>query len=196
MASPSKAWVTIADSQVDADSPGDTTLVTGFRDDLVHLREWLGMSYTAAQNHDHDGVNSALSAGVLDGSVTPAKMSNAAAGDYIIHINADERQTTSTSYVKVKETKIGSAGTYRIKFSSKHDGSGTHYARIYKNGSSVGTERNPTTSYAEYSEDISGWAVGDLVQVYIRSPDGIAMQAKDLKICVAAPHIAGGTHAY
>ncbi len=69
MAAPSKAWVTIADSQVDADSPGDTTLVTGFRDDLVHLREWLGMSYTAAQNHDHDGVNSKLTASAAAGSI-------------------------------------------------------------------------------------------------------------------------------
>ena len=42
MAAISKAWVTIADSAVDPDSPGDATLMTGIRDDLVHLREWLG----------------------------------------------------------------------------------------------------------------------------------------------------------
>jgi len=59
MAAPSKSWVTIVDSQVDADSPLDTTLVTGLRDDLVHLREWLGKDYTATQNHKHDGADSA-----------------------------------------------------------------------------------------------------------------------------------------
>lgn len=58
MAAPSKAWSAIADSQIDADSPLDTTLVTSIRDSLIHLEEWLGMSYTAAQDHDHDGVNS------------------------------------------------------------------------------------------------------------------------------------------
>ena len=59
MAAPSKAWVVVADTQVDADSPLDTTLVTALRDDTVHLEEWLGKDYTAAQNHDHDGTNSA-----------------------------------------------------------------------------------------------------------------------------------------
>lgn len=56
-----KAWVTIADGAVDPDSPLDAALMTGLRDDLVHLREWLGASYTAGavQNHNHDGANSA-----------------------------------------------------------------------------------------------------------------------------------------
>jgi hypothetical protein len=58
----SKSWVTIADSAVDPDSPVDTTLMTGLRDDLVHVREWLGASYYAGavQDHNHDGVNSAM----------------------------------------------------------------------------------------------------------------------------------------
>lgn len=57
----SKSFVTIADSAVDPDSPLDTTLMTGIRDNLVHLREWLGASFTAAavQDHNHDGSNSA-----------------------------------------------------------------------------------------------------------------------------------------
>lgn len=59
MPAPSKAWVPIADSQVDAESPLDTTLMTGIRDNLVHLKEWIGDSFTSAKNHDHNGVNSA-----------------------------------------------------------------------------------------------------------------------------------------
>lgn len=57
----SKSWVTIADTAVDPDSPVDSTLMFGLRDDLVHLREWLGASFTAGavQNHNHDGTNSA-----------------------------------------------------------------------------------------------------------------------------------------
>lgn len=73
MAAPSKVWVNIADSQVDADSPIDGVLLTAYRDDLVHLREWLGLSYTAAQNHNHDGVNSA-SIILPDNSITGAKL--------------------------------------------------------------------------------------------------------------------------
>lgn len=56
-----KAWVDIADGAVDPDSPLDTTLLTALRDNHIHVREWLGASYTggAIQDHDHDGVNSA-----------------------------------------------------------------------------------------------------------------------------------------
>ena len=71
---PSKNWTNIADSQVDAESPLDTTLLTSIRDDLVHLKEWLGLSYTAVQNHDHDGVNSKEVAGVANDSITGPKI--------------------------------------------------------------------------------------------------------------------------
>lgn len=58
----SKSWVAITDAQVDPDSPLDTALITGLRDDLIHLREWMGASFTggAVQDHSHDGVNSTL----------------------------------------------------------------------------------------------------------------------------------------
>lgn len=60
MPAPSKSWTDIADSAIDPDSPLDVTLMTAIRDDLVHLKEWLGYGYTAAQAHDHDGINSTL----------------------------------------------------------------------------------------------------------------------------------------
>ena len=58
MTAPSKNWTDIADTQIDADSPLDTTLLTAIRDDLVHIREWLGKDYAAAINHCHDGLDS------------------------------------------------------------------------------------------------------------------------------------------
>jgi microcystin-dependent protein len=63
----SKGWVAIADTAVDPDSPIDAALMTGLRDDVVHLREWLGASYFAGaiQDHNHDGVNSAAVAGEI-----------------------------------------------------------------------------------------------------------------------------------
>lgn len=68
----SKVWVDIADSAVDPDSPVDQALVEGMRDDLVHLREWVGASYVAGavQDHNHDGVNSAQIAGGI-GTIKP-----------------------------------------------------------------------------------------------------------------------------
>lgn len=58
MAAPSKNFTNITDSQIDADSPIDTTLMTGIRDSLVNVKEWLGNSYTAAVDHGHNGIDS------------------------------------------------------------------------------------------------------------------------------------------
>lgn len=60
MPAPSKSFTVIADTDVDPDSPLTTGLMTALRDNDIHLEEWLGKDYTAAQNHTHDGVDSAL----------------------------------------------------------------------------------------------------------------------------------------
>ena len=60
MAVPSKTFTIIADSAIDADSPLTADLMEDFRNNDIFLEEWLGHSYVAAQDHDHDGVNSAL----------------------------------------------------------------------------------------------------------------------------------------
>lgn len=77
MPAPSKSWVTVIDGQVDSDSPVDSVLMTGLRDDLVHLREWLGSSYTAQVNHTHNGVDSALVTSIANDAVTTAKIAAA-----------------------------------------------------------------------------------------------------------------------
>lgn len=58
MPAPAKSFTVIADTAVDVDSPLDEALVTALRDNTFHLEEWLGKNYTAAVDHDHDGVNS------------------------------------------------------------------------------------------------------------------------------------------
>lgn len=55
---PSKVFTVIPDGDVDPDSPVTTNLMSELRDNDIHLEEWLGLSFTAAQDHDHDGVNS------------------------------------------------------------------------------------------------------------------------------------------
>jgi hypothetical protein len=59
MAAPTKPFTSIADTRIDADSPLTEDLMEDYRDNDIHLEEWLGGSYTAAIDHDHDGVNSA-----------------------------------------------------------------------------------------------------------------------------------------
>ena len=122
MPAPSKTWVVIADSQVDADSPLDTTLMTGVRDDLVHLEEWLGDGYTAAKDHDHDGVNS-KTAVLADNTVTWAKMTKAqgsynhtVGGSIYISINQYSHyphynKTAGTAEYSLKCETQGSAAT-------------------------------------------------------------------------------------
>ncbi|MEW6314628.1 MAG: tail fiber protein [Pseudomonadota bacterium] len=57
-----KSWTNIADSAVDPDAPLLSSLAYAWRDNIIHVREWLGANYTAGavQDHNHDGVNSAL----------------------------------------------------------------------------------------------------------------------------------------
>lgn len=60
MTAPSKNFTSVPDASIDVDSPWTQEVTTQYRDNDIHLEEWLGASYTAAQDHNHDGVNSAL----------------------------------------------------------------------------------------------------------------------------------------
>lgn len=69
MAAPSVAFTVIPDGDIDPDSPITTTLMTSIRDDLQHLREWLGHGFTPAQAHTHNGVDSAALPGNAMGAI-------------------------------------------------------------------------------------------------------------------------------
>lgn len=69
MPAPSKNFTVIADGDIDPDSPITTGLMTKLRDNDIHLEEWLGKDYTAATNHTHDGVDSALLPGNVAGGL-------------------------------------------------------------------------------------------------------------------------------
>lgn len=93
MPSPTYSWNDITTSQTDADSPVDTALMEGIRQNLVHLQEWLGYGYAAAQAHTHNGTDSAYitalgsnsvgTASILDANVTLSKL-KMAQGSYSI----------------------------------------------------------------------------------------------------------------
>lgn len=110
----------------------------------------------------NDGTNLQLIGG------SSSSGANFAVGDIPVAASTGIVGETSTSYTKVKEIYIPRAGNLRVKFDMRLSGTSTSKARIYKNGSAVGTERSTSsTSYTTYSEDITGLAAGDRLQIYV-----------------------------
>ena len=66
------AWTSIAAGQTDADSPINQLLMDSIRENLEHLELWLGKSYTAANDHDHDDANSKAVAAVASANAAGA----------------------------------------------------------------------------------------------------------------------------
>lgn len=92
----------------------------------------------------------------------------------IKHSNDAVKNTGSATYAKLKEIEVGMrlAGV-RVYFDLTC-GSGTAFARLYKNGVAIGTERSmgvggPTTYY----DDITSIVIGDLLQIYAYSFEGL-----------------------
>ncbi|MFQ5479792.1 MAG: hypothetical protein ACE5DW_00755 [Thermodesulfobacteriota bacterium] len=166
MATPTKNWTDIPDTAIDADSPLDTTLLTEIRDDLVHMHEWLGLNYTAAVDHNHDGLNSALPAS--PGSYT----TDGAAADLVLFADTERSKfgDAGGTWTKVKEFRVGRGGSLKVSFDGKYvifaGAPTTVGARIYKNSIPYGTLRSFTTAYQTFTEILGGFAPGDVVQLY------------------------------
>lgn len=102
--------------------------------------------------------------------------------------NDTQKYTHSQTYVKLKEIKLNQdLPACRIKFDLEghsYVGEQYAYARIYKNGVAIGTERSVymgatgATTSATFSEDFTGFVKGDLIQLYAYTPgDGNAYAA-------------------
>jgi len=105
---------------------------------------------------------------VADNSVTNVKLAPTLAGNELVGWARTERyKQADATWTKVKEIRISQRGTNRIKFDLKCFNL-TYYtqARIYRNGAPVGTIQNATVPYTTRSEDIAGWGIGDLCQLY------------------------------
>jgi len=69
-------YSSISASQTDADSPIDTVLMDGMRQNIDVCYEWIGgPTYTPSTSHDHDGVNSKPVVSVADDAITLPKIS-------------------------------------------------------------------------------------------------------------------------
>lgn len=112
------------------------------------------------------------------------------AGTILIASADKERDRSSLGYGKLKEIKICQGGTYRVKFSAKGASvSDSLKARIYKNGSAVGTERIPqSTSYIEYSEDLA-FATGDTCELWGYCNGIYALYVKEFRLYVSFKQI-------
>ncbi len=165
------AYSAIASIEADANSPADATLWGKVKDNF----------------DDHETRIDTMETTLVDSVV----------GDYYIHKNEPSRSTTSTFYVKLKEIKLDKAGAIRTKFTLVSDtGGGWVYGKVYRNGSAVGTEQSmQSTTPSEYSEDISGWAIGDLYQIYGKTVNGGQVcTISDQKVCVGSPGTTPGAH--
>jgi len=93
----------------------------------------------------------------------------------------------TTSYTKIKTLYVARPGAVRIKFSMRSHNGNTVYGRIYKNGVAIGTQRSTTsTSYQTYSEDFSGIAIGDLIQLYVKSSNSLPVYTNSFQLYVVA----------
>lgn len=116
MAYPSKTFTTISDSAIDADSPIDVSLMTSFRDNDIHLKEWLGRDYSAEPNHSHDGVNSkSISGGetlLMDRDAMTISQSFVTVDTVMLYIPAD---LTALSYCARTKVELAGRADMRLK---------------------------------------------------------------------------------
>lgn len=108
------------------------------------------------------------------------------AGDVIIGISRGG-VTDSTNYEKVAEFLVGQGGTLRIVFSLKSNAPSfpVVYGQIRRNGTQVGAERSTISPTPEtFSEDISDWSPGDLLQLWMRCSAADYVEYRDFKLQV------------
>lgn len=178
------AYSAITAGEVDADSPIDTVLMGKVKDNFIDHESRLVTGEAGGFP-----IGGAPTAGNYNLYQSPWTYQKTAGGTYIL--------LTNPTYSYPAKIKVGQAGTYRVKFLAKHDagGGGVGYAKLYKNGTTFGTERALTTSYVWYSEDLT-FAADDTIEIwgYVTS-GGTTMDIAEFNLCVAAPIIAGAAYA-
>lgn len=104
-----------------------------------------------------------------DASVSRSKLENRIAGEYLEVSTGGGSVGYGSGWKKIKEIYIPFGGTYRVRFDlAATDYTCTAGARIYKNGVAHGSAvytASPTP--VAYTQDISGWSPGDLLQLYL-----------------------------
>jgi len=100
--------------------------------------------------------------------------------DHLRNSNNEEKSNGGTTYIKLKETKLeANLDACRIVFGLySSTGTSSAFGRIYKNGTAIGTERSTTdVNWVYFTEDFTGFKVGDLIQIYGKASAGVAYVA-------------------
>jgi len=85
---------------------------------------------------------------------------------------ATERNSASSTYVKVKEFVMPKSGTVRVSWNMRTFSGTTGYAQLYINGSPAGVEKSTTSVINEAKSDDVTVAGGDLLQLYYKNSPG------------------------
>jgi len=122
---------------------------------------------------------------LADGAVDPSKLSGYTAGSTYLIVSADNEVKVSLTgqYVKAKEVVLDKGGTLRIAFDLRSLSGGAYvYARVYRNGTAVGTTQQTNEAWKTYTQDISGWSPGDLLQIFVNSYTDSAPVLRNLRL--------------
>lgn len=146
---------------------GDITIKKKYNEDLITGDILANQIVSVVYDGTNFQVISPLSIGSTDVVL-------ATASDTLKYSADTERSTDNDAYTLVKQITVRVGGTVRVTFDAKTASGSTGHARIYVNGTAVGTERTPNSgTYVSYSEDITV-APFDLVQLYYQEPSGDA----------------------
>ena len=110
----------------------------------------------------------------------------------ILYSSADtSRGGVDTAYVMKKQITVYKQGSYRIKFDGRDGGTEGEYGYyiIRKNGVNYGTERiilyvGGEDRYTTFSEDLSGFASGDTIELWAHGTNGATYDCKNFRLYV------------
>lgn len=93
--------------------------------------------------------------------------------DSTLASSLSKSSSSSTTYALLKSITIPAGldpyknSKFRIVFDLRGDVDRVGYAKIYRNGAPVGTERSRSgTEYGTFSEDVDGWKQGDTIEIW------------------------------
>ncbi len=165
-----------------ADTTSTTVVCTGYNLYADGVRSgdsykiFFDLSHSTA--HTHDDVDSAL-----------ADTSPTLAGNYVIAAESATPPISGTagptgySYERAVAFRLSRAGALRVRVSNPTTGT-IQRGIVARNGTAVGTHIESSSAIDE-TEDISGWSIGDLLELYVQ--DAGATGTWTIEVCCSNP---------
>lgn len=105
-----------------------------------------------------------------------------------LKLSADTERTQASSFAGVayslqKSFQLINNGTIRLKMETKDASASGGDARVYRNGVYISPSHAGGTTYTAYSDDITGNAAGDFIQVYTKYGAGETTAVKNVRVC-------------